>query len=391
MNKIVNILLRSLFGLVIVASGFFGMKYLASQKQELPKKPEVVIRKTVETRPVTNGAIPTTLEIQGRLQAFNKIAIFCEVGGLLNETSRPFKVGTYFPKGATMLEIDDTETRLSLQAQKATLLNAIAMMMPDIKIDYADNLPRWQAYLDAFSLDQPLRELPEPSTQAEKLFVAGRNLYTQYYNIKSVEERLSRFKVVAPFSGVLTQANIDRGAVVRTGQQVGELMATGDYELVATVPLSQLSYLKIGGRVVLKSEDIGGNWSGIIKRISDQIDPTSQTVQVFVRVNGEELKEGMFLRGEAQATTLTDVVELDRNLLMDQKAVYILEQDSVLRLQAVEVLKFNRETVVVSGLADGTRLVTNTIAGAFDGMLVKHQNTTSPTPTQPAAANQGTK
>ncbi|NJO87257.1 MAG: hypothetical protein HC821_04505 [Lewinella sp.] len=42
----------------------------------------------------------------------------------------------------------------------------------------------------------------------------------------------------------MTQISVDRGAVVRAGQQVGELMATGNYELVATVPLADLDYLK---------------------------------------------------------------------------------------------------------------------------------------------------
>lgn len=372
MNKTLRVIISSLLGVGIIAIGFFGMKYLGSQKQELPKKPEVVIRKKVNTIAIEKQAIPTTLEVQGRLQAFNKIALFSEVGGVLSATSRPFKVGTYFPKGATLLNIDDTETRLSLQAQKATLLNTIAMMMPDLKIDYPESFAQWEAYLQAFSVDEDLQPLPEARNQAEKLFVAGRNLYTQYYNIKSVEERLSRFKVVAPFSGVLTQANIDVGALVRTGQQVGELMATGEYELVATVPLSQLSYLKTGSKVTLSSEDIEGSWTGSILRISDQIDPASQTVEVFVRVGGSELKEGMYLRGEAQARTLENAVELDRNLLVNQNAVYILESDSVLRLVPVEVLKFNRESVIIRGLEDGSRLVTNTIAGAFDGMLVQH-------------------
>lgn len=380
MNKTLRVIISTLIGSAIIALGFFGMRYLGSQKQELPKKPEVVIRKKVSTKAIEKQAITTTLEIQGRLQAFNKIALFSEVGGVLSASSRPFKVGTYFPKGAPLLTIDDTETRLSLQAQKASLMNAIAMMMPDLKIDYPESFPHWEAYLSSFSLDADIPPLPEARNQAEKLFVAGRNLYTQYYNIKSVEERLSRFKIVAPFSGVLTQANIDVGAVVRTGQQVGELMATGAYELVATVPLSQLSYLKTGSKVKLSSEDIEGSWPGTIQRISDQIDPNSQTVEVYISVNGNELKDGMYLRGEAQAKTIENAIELDRNLLVNQNAVYTLESDSVLRLQAVEVLKFNRETVVVSGLEDGTRLVTNTIAGAFDGMLVQHEeNTKTPT------------
>ncbi|MEM9835634.1 MAG: HlyD family efflux transporter periplasmic adaptor subunit [Bacteroidota bacterium] len=387
MNRESKLWLSIIIGAMILGGGYFGMTYLSSQKKPPPVREEVNRRKEVSTTSVTNTTVPTTLEIQGRLQAFNKIALFSEVTGTLEATGRPFKVGTYFPKGAPMLTIDDDETQLNLQAQKATLLNSIAMMMPDIKIDYPNSFPQWEAYLNAFNVDSPIQALPEPKDQAEKLFVAGRNLYTQFYNIKSAEERLTKFTIFAPFGGVLTQASIDRVAVVRAGQQVGELMATGSYELVATVPLSQLNYLKTGNTVDLTSEDIPGKWSGKIKRISDQIDANSQTVEVFVGVSGKELREGMYLRGEAVAKPIAGATEIDRNLLIDQRAVYVLEADSIMRLQPVRVEKFNRETVIVSGLTDGTKMITNTVAGAFDGMLVKPHSATSNTASIAAPAN----
>lgn len=365
---------QRLFGIIIgvalLAAGYFGMDYLGSLKEETPTKPDIIRRKAVDTKAILNESVATTLDIQGRIQAYNKIGIFSEVTGTLRETARPFKVGTYFPKGSAMLRIDDTETRLSLQAQKATLLNGIAMMMPDLKIDYPESFPKWDKYLVDFDLDQPIQPMPEASNKAEKLFVSGRNLFTQYYNIKSLEERLTKFEIPAPFGGVLTATNIDVGAVVRAGQQIGELMANGNYELVATVPLSQLDFLKTGNKVQLYSEDIAGQWSGTIRRISDQIDPGSQTVEVFIGISGKDLREGMYLRGEAVAKSLANAVVLDRDLLIDQKAVYTLIQDSILQLTPVDVLKFDRETVVVSGLPDGAEVVTNTIAGAYDGMFV---------------------
>lgn len=363
-------LISILVGVLLLAGGYYGYQYLKKQKKDPPVRAEVVRRKKVETLAITNKSVSTTLTVQGRLQAYNKIGLFSEVTGTLQATGRPFKVGTYFPKGAPMLRIDDTETRLGLQAQKATLMNGIAQMMPDLKIDYPESFEKWDRYLAEFDVNAPIKTLPEASSKAEKLFVSGRNLFTQYYNIKSLEERLTKFVIPAPFSGVLTNANIDVGAVVRAGQQVGELMGTGSYELVATVPLSKLDFLRKGSKVKLFSEDIEGEWIGTIRRISDQIDPGSQTVQVFVGVKGKELREGMYLRGEADAKSLANAVVIDRDLLIDQKAVYTLVQDSVLQLTGVDVLKFDRETVVVGGLPDGAELVTNTIAGAYDGMLV---------------------
>lgn len=370
-NKTVKNVLKFLLGAGIIALGFFGMRYLFSMKEEAPRRPVEKRVRTVETRTVNNGELSTTLDVQGRLQAYNKIELYSEVGGAVEETGRPLKEGTYFPKGEVILRIDDDEARLNLQAQKATLLNSIAQIMPDLKIDYPESFPAWERYLDAFNVDEPLPALPDPADQREKLFIAGRNLYTQYYNIKSQEERLSKYLIRAPFAGVLTSVMIDRGAVVRAGQPLGELMATGYYELVATVPLSDLGYLQTGGKVDLYSEDIDGSWNGTIRRISDQIDEGSQTVDVYIGVSGKELREGMYMRGEAAARTLDNVVEIDRTLLIDERQVYVVRDDSLLTLQPVTVRKANRKTAIVSGLSDGAQLLTSTVPGAFDGMLVR--------------------
>jgi len=336
---------------LILAGGYYGFKKLGNMKEE-PVKKEIPKRiKTVDVEPVTNTKIATTLDVQGRLEAYNKIALFSEMGGAI-KTSKPFKKGTYFSKGEVMLRIDDVEVRLNLQAQKATLMNAVATMMPDLKIDYTESFPAWEKYLTAFDVDTPIKAMPEPANQREKLFVAGRNLFTQ-------------------FSGVLTTAAINEGAVIRPGQQLGELMATGYYEMVATVPLSQLNFLKPGGSVKLTSEDIDGSWTGKVRRISDQIDPSSQTVDVFIGVSGKGLREGMYLRGAAAARTLADVVEIDRDLLLNEREVYVVKNDTLLMLHPVTVKKFNRETVLVSGLPNGAKLLTSTVAGAFDGMRVR--------------------
>ncbi|MFK8162594.1 MAG: efflux RND transporter periplasmic adaptor subunit [Lewinella sp.] len=359
-----------LLGVLILVVGWYGWGYLASQKAA-PMKKEIPKRiKTVEVKTVANGKIATTLDVQGRLEAYNKIALFTEVGGAV-KTSKPFKKGTYFKKGEVMLRVDDAEARLNLQAQKATLMNAVAMMMPDLKIDYTESFSAWESYLSSFDIDAPIKAMPTATTQREKLFVAGRNLYTQYYSIKGVEERLSKYVLYAPFSGVLTTAAINEGAVIRPGQQLGELMATGYYEMVATVPLSQLDFLKPGGEVKLYSEDIKGAWTGKVRRISDQIDAGTQTVNVYVGVSGKDLREGMYLRGEADARVLDDVVEIDRNLLIDEGEVYVVKNDTLLALVPVNVQKFDRKTVIISGLPTGSKLLTSDVAGAYNGMRVK--------------------
>ena len=357
-------------GLAILVGAFALFQLFSQMKEEPPRREIPKSTPTVETMSIVNGTIPTALSIQGELVAYNKIDIFSEVAGTLESSERPFKVGSYFPKGSVLVEINDREARLSLLSQKATLLNAITQLMPDLKIDYPESYNQWHTYLESYDVEEELDSFPEPLNDQEKYFIASRNLYTQYYTIKSAEERLDKYTMYAPFSGVLTQASINTGTLVRVGQQLGTLMNTGSYELQATVPLSDLTYIKVGNQVQLTSDDIKGSWTGRIRRISDQIDPTSQTVQIFVSVSGRDLREGMYLTGEVNATDIEDAVRIPRNKLINQNAVYTV-QDSTLKLHPVEVVKITREAAVVRGLPNGTNLLDTQLPNAFDGMKVK--------------------
>ncbi|MEL6970424.1 MAG: HlyD family secretion protein, partial [Bacteroidota bacterium] len=156
---------------LVVLAAIGGQRFLASQKKEAPRKEAAVKLKQAETMPVELISIPTTLDVEGQLAAFDKIDLYSEIGGMVESTARTFKIGTYFPKGSALLKVDDSEARLALLAQKSTLLNAIAQAMPDLKIDYPESFPAWEAYLNAFKVEDDIKALPDPQTDQEKRFI----------------------------------------------------------------------------------------------------------------------------------------------------------------------------------------------------------------------------
>lgn len=360
-------------GLVIVVLGILGAKYLSNQKQAPPRQPKESVTRQVRVQLVKNEDVPAVVVLEGRLAAYEKVEIFAEVGGQVMPGKQPFKVGVDFAKGAPLIQMDDEEARLSLLALKSTLLNSVAQLMPDIKVDYPASFPQWDQYLADFDIHKPVKPLPQPVTSQEKRFVAARNIYTQYYNVKSAEERLSKYTIFAPFGGVLTEASVSTGSLVRVGQKLGSIMKTTDYELVATVPLADLKYVKLGSSLKLLSEDVEGSWTGKISRISDVLDAGSQTVQVFVSVSGANLKEGMYLQGYLTASTVANAFRINRNLLINQQGVYVVK-DSTLQFTEVDLVKIERESAIIRGLGDGTQILTEMPPAAFNGMKVSVQS-----------------
>ena len=360
-----------ILGLLVLAGAFMLSQRMSAQKAP-PKKKEnpVPVVREVEVFRAQNGSASSEMEVQGSLAAYNKVDIFAEVTGMLESTAKPFKIGTYFKKGEILLDIEDDEARLNILSQKSNLVNAATMLLPDLKIDYPASFPQWKSYVDNFNVETSIKPLPKPLSDQEKYFIATKNLSSQYYTIKSSEQRLGKYTVYAPFSGVISEAMINPGSLVRAGQKMGSLMGTGDYELQATVNLDDLKYIKTGTKVNLYSDAVEGNWVGTVRRVSDMIDPNTQAVLVFIGVRGKGLREGMYLKGNLKTKSVNNALAIPLDLLVNQNQVYVVENDK-LRLQEVTVLNTNATEAIVQDIFDGTLLVKDKLIGAFDGMAVK--------------------
>ena len=366
-----------ILALAIIGGAAFINKKMVDAKPPPRKLAVPTPVKIVEVIEVENGSFNTSVPIYGRVAASEKLDIFAEVGGALVSTSKPFRKGTRFSEGDVLFTIDNQEQRLNVKAAKSNLMNAVTQMMPDLKLDYPESFQQWQNYLDRFDVDGPIREMPKPVSDREKYYVTSKNIYSQYYTIRSQEVRLGKYVVTAPFSGIVTQSSIVPGTVVRAGQKLGELMNPASYELEASIPLSDLKIVRKGNKVQLRSEDVSGSWNGYIKRISETIDPATQSAIIFIGVRGSKIKENMYLKGSISSGKIENVYELPRDLMLEGDEVYVVN-DSILAKKNYEVVRLKEETALVRGLEDGTSLLKKSFPGIFEGMKVNVKETKNP-------------
>ena len=316
----------------------------------------------------TAGQVQLDIPLQGRLVAFTSVPVIAEVTGTFARSARTFKEGVAYRKGELLARIDDTEARYALLAQKSSLAKSLAQAMPELKIDYPETFPRWDAYLRAFDPERTLAPLPPAANDAARFYLNGKDIYSQYYTIKGAEERLTKYTLTAPFSGVLTEVAATTGALVRAGQPLATLTAT-DYEMAASVPVRDLGYLPLGAQATLTGPN-GETYRGRVSRVSTQIDPATQAATVYLDVSGAGLREGLFLSGGVKGAKVNDVVELDQRLLVGEDQVYVVA-DSTLERQQVEVVRRSGSSVYVRGIPAEVRLLKTSVPGAYEGMKVR--------------------
>jgi len=365
-------IVSAIITILILLVGIITFQKLGSMKKSTVSD-EVVLkeRRTVKFNTFTPSEESNEIELDGRLQAHERVSITSKVQGVMQPGTNSVREGMYFKKGDVLFAIDNREASYDVKALRSNLMTSITQMMPDLKFDYPQSFSNWEQYLNNFNIEQSTAKLPEPMSQQEKYFVAGRNIYNQYYNIKSQETRLSEYNIYAPFSGVVTEVNVFPGALINTGQVLATMINTSRYEVAAPVALDDTKYLKIGQKVNFRSEELDKNWTGKVSRIGTQIDAATQNLPVYITVTGKGLKDGMYLKGKLSAGALEGVTKLPKELFVTPTSVYVI-QDSTLVAKNITTVKRTTEHVLVSNLSPEEKVVVGSLAGLFEGQKVNY-------------------
>lgn len=338
-----------------------------SKKKDKSHNEYVIKTKVTE---VKNGTYPAKVNFTGRVKSIDRIDLFAEVSGVLKDTKPRFKEGNSFKKGQVLVKLDDTEMRLQLVAQKSKFINTITKLIPDLRVDYPNDAQSWEDYLDQIDPTKILAPLPKIKNKKLVYFISGRNVNDAYYDIKSLEAKIAKYTVYAPFNGIVKSTNITPGTLVRVGQSLGEFISTDGYELEASISFKELKFIELGHEVVLRSSDLEKEWNGVIYRIGNVINESTQTINIYIKIKGRNVKEGMYLKGGVEGSMITDAFAVPRLLLLPEDRLYAVVEDVLVSLP-VDVVKVNSDQVIVKGLPNGTKLIAKPLTIAIVGTKVE--------------------
>ncbi len=357
---------------LILSLGYFGMVGLKSLKQQ-PKK-DINRKKVpfVKIEQVHYRTISAPIIEKGRLLSNLEVNLSSDVAGRIVDAAVPLKVGQRFKKGDLLLHIYDEDARMDLHSKKSTFLNKLAQSLPDIRIDYKDRFDAWMNFFDSIELDQKLPVLPEMKSSKEKIFLASRNILADYYAIKSVEVKLAKYRIYAPFNGSYVDLNTQVGAVVGKGSKLAGLIESRKLELKVPVESEDIKWIQIGDEVDILSANGELLTTGKLLRKSEFVDEGTQSIVVFVGLNStsNELFQGQYLTAKFNGKRIDDVMEIPRNAVFRSNRVFVVK-DSLLKEKQINVLKRNENTLIFNGLIEGELLVTTVPVKAAENMKVQ--------------------
>ena len=354
-------------GFLVIAISFQLSKKIIDSNPP-PRKRAENKTKDVYIKKVVNGKYQVQIPSEGILQAYKRIRITSRVQGLMRAINPLFKPGQEYQSGQIIVKIEPAEFLANVISQRASLFNLITSILPDLNLDFPESYKIWNDYLKNFDLQKGVPQLPEMDDKV-KLFVSGRGVISSYYSLLNLEKILSFYTIRAPFNGVLVNANVTEGSLIRPGQELGEFISPGDYELMVALPKSYLSNIEKGAKVKVKSIDTGQDFFGIVSRINSKVNTQTQSVEVFVRIKDKELKEGMYMQAYIDANTFDNVFAIDRGLINGSQELFIVK-DNKLTLQKVNPIHYTETLAIVEGLLDGQQIIAQPMIGAYSGMEI---------------------
>ncbi len=318
------------------------------------------------TQTVSKQTVNRPVPISGRVVPLQEATVASQVPGIILPTDKLLQEGKYYRKGETMVKIDDEQLRLGLRAERSKLITALVPLLSDISLDYANEHPAWERFVNQIKANESLPAMPAMTNEQLRYFINSRGIPAQYYGIKAREALLDDYTVTAPFSGKLTMAAAEPGSYVAPGAPLAKIARTDLYEVRAQIPAVTIDQVATGQKVKLFARNLGQEFTGTVHRFGAAIDPATQTVPTFIRVSGKALRTGLYLEAELPGNALTDIVVLPKEALTRDQQVYVIN-DGIIGTKAVEVALVDADKVYLHGLDNGDRVITEAVNKAIVG------------------------
>ena len=262
----------------------------SSNKEEQKKVVEpTAAEPKYELAAVEKGGVATTIKLPAQLAAFQEVSIFPKVNGYVKKVL--VDIGSKVKKGALLMVLEDPELiQAALQAKERYARTTV-----DLSIDKE----RYQRLLVASKTAGAISPL-DLSTVKAKMDADASLCNAERANWQMQETMLSYLNVTAPFAGVITERNVNAGALVSNSPKDKPMLELKQVDLLRLqidIPEGSAANLKNNDTVSFYVTALQGKkMTGFIKRaaMDENTQYRSERMEVDVPNKDETLTPGMF-------------------------------------------------------------------------------------------------
>ena len=329
-------------------------------------KPETMLVGPENVTVVKAEQIRTGPAISGSLMPEHQATIRAEMSGAVLQTYA--EAGQPVRKGQALAQIDASVVRdQALSARSAVTTAQSSYENARRDLSRTETLEKAGAIAER-EVERSRNALL--STQAQ--------LSNARAQLANVQKMLDKASVQSPFTGIVSQRQVNAGDVVSPGGALFTVMDPGSMQLEASLPAAQLSMVRIGMPIEFKVNGYPNRtFMGRITRINPSADPSTLQVKIVAAIPnaGNTLVGGLFAEGRVATETKTaptvSLAAVDETGL--RPSVVRLRNGKIEKVEvALGIRDAAAETVeITSGLAPGDTVLLGAARGISPGTPVK--------------------
>jgi RND family efflux transporter MFP subunit len=214
---------------------------------------------------------------------------------------------------------------------------------------------------------------------------AEANVTANRANVARLQQMQSFEHIVAPFDGVITERNVERGDLVNTsgaaaGKPLFAIAQSGTLRIQVDVPQSEAVNIRDGQKASLEiKERLGREYSGTVVRSADSLDSAARTMLTEVQVDNRDgsLLPGMYAQVKfTLAQQHSSLIIPTSSLVIDRTGMHVVTVtgDHKIHFVAVAIGRdMGTQVEILNGLTGSESLVASPSDLLNEGQSVEEQ------------------
>jgi RND family efflux transporter MFP subunit len=394
-----------ILGVALLAAGLIGWRWLSRGAMEADDPSHSAASSGSASAAVARAerrSVGSTLTIAGEFKPFQDVDVHAKVAGYIRTIS--VDVGDHVKQGQTLaiLEVPELAAQLSgAEAASRAAEEQIRRAQGDLQRAQSSQSAAHSAYVrlkqaadsraglvaqqevdDSQAKDQ--EGAAQVASAEAELSAAKQQLEVAQANRKQYAALADYTRIVAPFTGVITNRYADTGALVAAGTStstqaipVVRLAQISVLRLVLPIPESLATQIHIGEVVKVHVQALDKDFQGEVSRFSDSLDMQTRTMETEIDVENRDgrLMPGMYtethvaLRESKNALTVP-LEAVTRN--GDDATVLAVNPQNTVEERHVRLgLEDEFRVEVISGLGDGDRVIIGNRSAFRNGQKIQ--------------------
>lgn len=337
------------------------------------KEPQAVVDNTpavsVSVQTVSDNSNQPFLTASGKVQATNSAQLSTRMMGFV--TNVPVKVGDKVRKGQLLVAINNTD----LQAKRAQVNAGITEATAAFNNAQKDYKRFQSLFADQSASQKELDDMTAQFNMAQARLEGARQMKNE------INAQFAYSNITAPFNGVITSKNIQKGAMASPGQPLISMEAPGGFDIIAMVPETEISQIKNNTKVAVTITSMEKTLAGLVTEVSPSAQQTGGQYLVKIALDKTDVnvRSGMFatVAFPVEKKNTSTRVFIPKTALVTKgqlSGIYTVSQSNTALLRWLRLGKTTGDQIeVLSGLTIDERYIINANGKLYNGAKISVQ------------------